>query len=208
MSLFKKMFRDKPTTSPYSARDSRQLDSTDDSTDNSGPVTRGAARREVVHVVLRETMRHHGIPSDWIESKTLSMMSGDKVTGTYVTLVVRDGFDRLLPYIPAFQASFRNALERFDPRLTDWLRGLAWEFEGDLGSPETMPPAKTWATPAQAPAAPQTEEVDASAAAALASADDDLQNDLKALFAIRDAALSEASGKGTPTDFQETRPGI
>lgn len=203
MSLFKKMFRDKPATSPYSARDSRHLDDDDDGADNSGPVTRGAARREVVHVVLRETMRHHGIPSDWIESKTLTMMSGDRATGTYVTLVVRNGFDRLLPYIPAFQASFRHALERFDPRLNDWLRGLAWEFEGNLGASDGMPPAKNWSNsaPAPQPAADVPSKAEA-------DVDDDLQSDLKALFAIRDAALSEAKGQGTPTDFQETRPGV
>jgi len=192
MSLFKKMFRDKPPASVYSSRDSRPMNSTDDS----APASRGNSRREVVHVVLRETMRQHGIPSDWIDCRTLSMVSGDKSTGTYVTLVVHDGHDRLLPYVPAFQASLRKALERFDPRVGDWLRGLAWQFEGGESSPAAMPPATSWygSTPGM-----EVKEFESDA---------QLQSDLQALFAIRDAALSEAKSQSPQTDFQQTQRGL
>ncbi len=199
MSLFKKMFRDKPPASVYSSRNSRPLDGTDDSTDDSGPVSRGNSRREIVHVVLRETMRQHGIPSDWIECRTLSMVSGSRSTGTYVTLIVRGGHDRLLPYVPAFQASLRKALERFDPRVGDWLRGLAWQFEDDEATPPAaMPPANSWFTPSSGL---EVKEVDA-------ASDADLQSDLQALFAIRDAALSEAKGQAGDMDFQQTQRGL
>ncbi len=193
MSLFRKMFRDKPPASVYSSRDSQP----DDSTDDSGPTSRGNSRREVVHVVLRETMRQHGIPSDWIECRTLSMVSGTRSTGTYVTLIVRGGHDRLLPYVPAFQASLRKALERFDPRVGDWLRGLAWQFEDGEATPEAMPAADSWFSPARGL---EVKEVDA-------ATDADLQSDLQALFAIRDAALSEAKGQSGPVDFQQTQRG-
>jgi hypothetical protein len=195
MSLFKKMFRDKPPASVYSSRDASPLDSTDDS----GPASRGNSRREVVHVVLRETMRQHGIPSDWIECRTLSMVSANKTTGTYVTLIVRDGHDRLLPYVPAFQASFRKALERFDPRVGDWLKGLAWQFEdGEATAPAAMPAAGSWFAPSTGL---EVKELDA-------AGDEDLQSDLQALFAIRDAALSEAKERGAPLDFQQTQRGL
>lgn len=192
MSLFKNLFREKPPTSVYSSRDSRPLDSTDDS----APSSRGNSRREVVHLVLRETMRQHGIPSDWIECRTLSMVSGHKATGTYVTLIVRDGHDRLLPYVPAFQASFRAALERFDPRVGEWLRGLAWQFEGAESTPAGMPPANSWFAP---PVGMEVKEVEDDA---------QLQSDLQALFAIRDAALSEAKSQQPASDFQQTQRGF
>lgn len=194
MSLFKKMFGDKPPTSVYSSRDPHPLDSTDDSQ----PSSRGSSRREVVHIVLRETMRQHGIPSDWIEGRTLSMVSSHKATGTYVTLVVRDGFDRLLPYVPAFQASFRKALERFDPRVGEWLRGLAWQFEAEEVPPGAMPAAHSWLSPA---AGLEVKEFSS-------ASDADLQSDLQALFAIRDAALSEAKASPANADFQQTQRGL
>lgn len=196
MSLFKKMFRDKPATSVYSSRDSAPLDSTDSSSPNS----RISSRREVLHIVLRETMRQHGIPSDWIECRSLSMVSANKSTGTYVTLIVRNGHDRLLPYVPAFQASFRKALERFDPRLGDWLRGLAWQFELDEANPADMPTSGAWTGASDGM---EVKEVEAQG-----GGDADLESDLQALFAIRDAALNEAKGEAGPTEFQPTQRGL
>ncbi len=32
-----------------------------------GAAARTAVRRELIQVTLRETMRHHGVPSDWLE---------------------------------------------------------------------------------------------------------------------------------------------
>jgi len=37
--------------------------------------SRNAPRRELVQVVLRDTMRKHGIPSDWIECRILSSVN-------------------------------------------------------------------------------------------------------------------------------------
>src|SRR5690242_8682808 len=73
--------------------------------------SRNAPRRELVHVVLRETMRKHGIPSDWIESRSLSTATPDgQKSGMHVQLLVRKGDQQLLPYVHAFQESFRSEL--------------------------------------------------------------------------------------------------
>lgn len=184
MSLLKKMFGSKPAGASYS-RASQPPDSIDDSSLGS----RNAARRDLVHVALRDAMLRHGIPSEWIECRTLSMVQSNKSTGTYVTLIVRGGQDRLLPYVLAFQASLRQELERFDPRLDDWLRGLAWQFEDAAGAPA---------------GAPAGASIPGMEVAETAEVDDDLQRDLQALFAIRDAAI--AGGKeGPTTDFQPTQ---
>ena len=39
----------------------------------------------------------------------------------HVQFIVRDGTDRLLVYVPAFQRSFMTEINRFDPRAEDWL---------------------------------------------------------------------------------------
>jgi len=122
-----------------------------------------------------------------------------------VTLIVRGGQDRLLPYVPAFQTSLRQALERFDPHVNDWLRGLAWEFEG-------TPAAEPAAVPVSAPAPLSIPgglsaglEVRELGEQPAAAEEDDLEKDLRALFAIRDAALAGRPDPAPP--FEATRPG-
>ncbi|TFY96734.1 hypothetical protein [Ramlibacter rhizophilus] len=136
--------------------------------------SRSVPRREVVHVVLRETMRQHAIPMDWIECRTLGVVQSGQSSGTYVTLIVKGGQERLLAYVPAFQASFRQALLRFDPLASEWLRGLAWQFDFDPAAPGPQPASE--AEPTRSGDAP-------------ADADEELASDLQALYAIRDAAL-------------------
>lgn len=207
------MFGEKSAGDPGASRPpraSRRADSPDSHFD-SAPASRGGSRRDIVHVVLRETMRQHGIPSDWIECRTLSMVRADRSSGTYVTLIVRGGQDRLLPYVPAFQASLRQALARFDPHLDDWLRSLAWEFEGAAAAD----PAPLDSRPAPIARGDlqrglEVRELGDPAAAmppgsTPAASADDLEADLRALFAIRDAALAER--EDARPEFQATRPG-
>ena len=154
--------------------------------------SRNAPRRELVQVVLRETMRQHGIPSDWIDCRILSVVSRRKTSGMHVHFVMRDGHDRLLTYIPAFQSSFKAAIEKFEPRASDWLLSLSWQLDGITeASGPGMPDPGSWAARGK-PAA---------------SEDDEVMQDLKALFAIRDAALEQAA-RGEQPDFEPTRPGV
>jgi hypothetical protein len=128
----------------------------------------------------------------------------------------------MLHYVFAFQDSFQTELARFEPRASDWLMSLGWEFQGDKLS-AAAPDAASWKPPAQsAPAgaaAARAPLVDAKArafaptadelASDLPRSDDDMQRDLAALFAIRDAALADAANKPRPPqrpDFEPTRP--
>mgnify|MGYP001616975846 CR=1 FL=1 len=220
MSLFKRIFRDKAGAEPSQPASSSGFEDSDQDAVEDEP-SRGPGRREAVHMVLRETMRQHGIPADWIEGRTLKLVDPVRATaGTYVTLVIKGGQDRLLTYVPAFQASFREALARFDPRVFDWLRGVNWEFADGSAAPAAAQPKAKAAALAPGPAP----------ALALAPADpppnsgfdpppslipapqsppeaDEHERDLQALFAIRDAALRPSDGPpAAPDDFQTTRP--
>src|SRR6185436_9135392 len=93
--------------------------------------TKESHRRELLQVVLRETMRQHGVPSDWIEFRILNGIQPNRNPGLHAEFIVRDGQDRLLTYVFAFQESFRIELARLDPRCADWLISLAWEFVDD-----------------------------------------------------------------------------
>lgn len=166
---------------------------------------RNAPRRELVQVVLRDTMRKHGIPSDWIECRVLSVMSVSRGTGMHLLLLVRHGDDRLATYVHAFQASFMEELLKFEPKAADWMFSLSWQFESKPtpGHAE-MPEPASWQGAAAAHAPAGMEPATAS------PEEDELQADLDALFAIRDAALKAPGdaqdADGQRPDFEDTRP--
>lgn len=197
-----------------------------ESTSNELEGSRNAPRRELVQVILRDTMRKHGIPSDWIECRILSTVSRSGRTGLHVNFVVRQAHDQLLGYVFAFQESFQTELGRFDPRARDWLVSLGWEFQGHKQA-ALMPEPGRWASASgRAPLAQAGSlaplidpagksrafaPTDDQMAAELPKSDDEIQRDLEALFAIRDAALADAARKPQPADddrpdFQPTQP--
>ena len=189
---------------------STQFHESEPDSDDSQP-SRNATRRELVQVVLRDTMRKHGVPSDWVECRILSAVTRTGRAGLHVNFVVRQAHDRLITYVFAFQDSFERELARFDPRARDWLLSLGWEFQ-DFNAAE-MPDPRSWvqsapaplaAVPAPAPSAPAPLEMEAP------KTDEDVERDLKALFAIRDAAMAEtarqALARDGHADFQATQP--
>ena len=160
--------------------------------------------------------------------------------------IVRDGVDRLLAYVPAFQTSFLREIARIDPRVDDWLFSVSWQFlhfnEKVAG---VMPDPAMWAgTTAGAllqPSAPTAVQPPVSIAGSQPGAkpaptprpsgkeapvqparsgsgtppsagDEDVMEDLQALYAIRDASMRQgrsnsATGPAGEKDFESTRPG-
>ncbi len=253
MQLIKKMFGRASDVAP--ATESAQFQDSDSSTDAG---SRNAPRRELVQVVLRDSMRRHGIPSAWIDCRILSVVTRTQRTGIHVQLIVRDGIDRLLTYVPAFQTSFMDEITRFDPRVDDWLFSVSWQFlnlnsnkvaglmpdpavwaattaasplqaqaqaqapatrrattpgAGALApedaAPVPVPAAAPVARPAAGPTPPPPVPTAAQVAAASAR-DEEVLEDLQALYAIRDAALRQsrpaATGPAGEKDFQSTDP--
>lgn len=185
--------------------------------DSDHPASRNGPRRELVQVVLRDTMRKHGIPSDWIECRMLSSVNRTGKHGLHVNFVVKQAHERLLAYVFAFQDSFDRELARFDSRARDWLLSVGWEFQGFNAA--EMPDPKTWAQSGPAPlgqagwAAPDGNfgEAQDTVAEEPPKADEDIQRDLQALFAIRDAAIADTvpgrkRGAEGHVDFQSTQP--
>lgn len=170
-----------------------------------------ASRLDRLKRVLRETMRRHAVPSDWIECRgvTVRLPRGDD--GLQVVFVVRPGQARevMLTYIPAFQASVHAELLRIDPKCGQWLLGMAWQFDGidaKDGGTSLLPksPPRSGPAPLSPVSTPAPLELNLPAAPRQPKPDDEaaVREDLEALFAIRDAALR---AQGTP-DFEPTRP--
>lgn len=221
MGIIKRIFKgkDKEGGEPHSAPASIQFHETDSAGDDDSGASRNASRRELVQVILRDTMRKHGIPSDWVDLRMLSTTTKAGRQGLHVSFIVKQAHDRLLTYVFAFQDSFTRELARFEPRASDWLLGLAWEFEGYV-TPQraAMPDPKVWI--ASGPAAIEPTAATAQSFAPTmdpmdmdplppAREADDVEEDLQALFAIRDAALARTEPEAPEEqDFEATRPGF
>jgi hypothetical protein len=250
MQLIKKMFGRAPGTEPAPGSESAQFRESEDSGSEGG--SRNAPRRELVQVVLRDSMRRHGIPSAWIDCRILSVVTRSQRSGMHVQFIVRDGIDRLLTYVPAFQTSFMDEIARFDPRVDDWLFSVSWQFHNLAKVASLMPDPALWSRatgaaplqstapaplaapapvqpaaatppptaapaaapsprPAAAPAPTQPNAARPSQGVADAPRDDEVMEDLQALYAIRDAALRQgrpdAVGPAGEADFESTHPG-
>ena len=155
------------------------------------PRSANAPRRELVHVVLRDTMRKLAIPSDWIDCRILSVVTRRHKAGIHVQFIVRHGEEKLLPYVRAFQDTFWSELEKFEAKPRDWLFSVAWQFEGDRASGSTVLPAgweEDTLPPDDARSARELQDEE----------DEELETDLQALYAIRDAALSPPAEQPEP----------
>ena len=182
MGLLKKLFRGRGGSQESSPR-FHESDAA-----ASQPASANAPRRDLIQVVLRDSMRKHGIPSDWMECRILSVVTRQRKSGVHVQLIVRQGEERLLEYVHPFQETFWKELEKFDAKPREWLFSLAWQFDGDHGAnggvvvPAADAAAEGWSDDTQPPEH-DTQPPD--------DHPDQLASDLQALYAIRDAAMSE-----------------
>jgi hypothetical protein len=118
----------KPSRTTTTTGSSSQFAESQSATSLDKTRSRNAPRRDLVRVVLRETMRKHGIPSDWIDCRSLSVLTRHHKSGMHVQFLVRKADHQLLPYVHAFQESFWENLLRIDPAARDWLFSVGWEF--------------------------------------------------------------------------------
>lgn len=206
MGLLNKLLRSEQRHGPASVLpSSTQFLDSEPAQEAEASVARTSVRRELVQVTLRETMRRHAVPSDWLEVRMLPVVSRKNKSGLHVQLVVRQGQGSLLTYIPAFQSSFMAEIEKIDPRAWDWLISISWQFAAITStSAGEAPVGADWRMAATAAAAAAGE----SPAQAAAPQDNDVEQDLQALFAIRDAALQGGAAPDEQRpDFEPTHPG-
>jgi hypothetical protein len=110
-----------------------------------------ALRRQLVHVLLRDVLRRHGIPSALVECQMLVVSSRSRGPGMYVRLVLRQWDERLVRYAFAFQKALMADILRFEPQASEWLHGVSWQFEFGGSCPYLeLPDQSFWQEPAAA----------------------------------------------------------
>ncbi len=203
---------------PASSRPHSQLASGHSQHSRGAQASDNASRRELLRVVLRETLNRHGIPADWLGADLLVATSRTGERGLHWRLVVRHWDPRLLTHGFALQQSLIKRMTTYDPLAGNWLMGISWQFAlpDEFISPP-MPHPGLWTadpptprpTPLQAVsgglanviAGPVRIADHASPAAGVGS---DVRADLDQLLAVRDRDFKQHR-EGAP-DHEATQP--
>lgn len=102
-------------------------------------------RRELIRVVLKDTLRLHGIPLGWLACEVSTIARASDEEELHVQLVVMKWNEQLLRYAPALQQQLLLGLDRFDPSVDHSKYIVSWRFSPDCGCPFTrMPDSKFW----------------------------------------------------------------
>lgn len=158
-------FRSPSPTDPSSRPDFAVSRMTEESPVTIEDGSDNALRRQLVHVLLRDVLRRHGIPAPLVECQMLVVSSRSRGPGMYVRLVLKQWDERLVRYAFAFQKALKADILRFEPQANEWLHGVSWQFEFGESCPYAKLPDKTfWQTPA-----PQAASSGAATAAAAAT---------------------------------------
>lgn len=119
-----------------------------------GAADRTAKRRELVRVVLRDTLRKHGIPTDWIGFEITPLGNSADGDMHLVHLVVLTWHEHLMDYAPVLQEQLWLGLSRFAPDTDRTQFTLGWKFSPECGCPvDAMPEPAFWSDRKSAPIA-------------------------------------------------------
>lgn len=120
----------------------------------------GNSRRELIRVVLKDTLRLHGIPLGWLACEVIVIRRASNAEEVHIQLVITKWNEQLLRYAPALQQQLLLGLDRFDPSVDHSSYVVSWRFSSDCGCPfPMMPPPTFWTKSAVAAPAPAEEPV-------------------------------------------------
>lgn len=90
-----------------------------------------ASRKQLLAVVLRETLLRNSVPNDALGMEFFRTIdrAGARTDGIHVRLVVRDGHPHLPSRMLALEQDFRRRVALIDYRASEWLQGVTWQFE-------------------------------------------------------------------------------
>lgn len=103
-------------------------------------------QRELVRVVLKDTLRKNGIPAGWIGCEVTGITHRNMDDELFVHLIVMEGNEALLQYAPALQRDLMQGLDRFEPNVDHSNYVVSWLLSPDCGFKRTsLPEPSFWA---------------------------------------------------------------
>lgn len=116
--------------------------------ESSRPSTYGSppelSGREVIRVVLRDTLRRNGIPTDWLGSQIATHARAGQAPAHQIQLVVLKWHEGLLRFAPLLQQQVLQTLQQFDPQSDHSGNTVVWSFAPNCGCPYTTLPAPSY----------------------------------------------------------------
>jgi hypothetical protein len=171
-----------------------------------------SVRKDLLKLVLRETLTRNGIPGTWMAVELLRTANAKKEQGVHVRFLVRQWVPKLLEYGPALEQEFVHRLVLLDPMARGWLMGFSWQFAmEDTSVCPPMPHPASWTAPREIESRPAVEAASADGSGDIIEGPvmiqkpvDDVRADLERLFALRDDDMKRHH-HGDDT-FAPTRP--
>lgn len=102
-------------------------------------------RRELIRVVLKDTLRLHGIPLGWLACEVIFIARSPSEEQLHIQLVLIKWNEQLLRYAAALQQQLLLGLDRFDPSVDHSKYIFSWRFAPDCDCPfPLMPEPTSW----------------------------------------------------------------
>ncbi|MBA3059251.1 MAG: hypothetical protein KJ614_02860 [Gammaproteobacteria bacterium] len=102
-------------------------------------------RRELIRVVLKDTLRLHGVPFGLLACEVIIVARAPGEEELHIQLVMMKWNEQLLRYASALQQQLRLGLDRFDPSIDHSRYIFSWRLSPDCGCPfPFMPDPKSW----------------------------------------------------------------
>jgi hypothetical protein len=169
-------------------------------------------RKEVLKLVLRETLQRNGIPDTWLSADLLRTASQRREPGIHVRMLIKHWDPRILHHGVALEQEFYKRLLGMDPLAVNWLMGFSWQFAmEDLSRCPPMPHPGSWTAPQTLDTVPPEDRPTTRSGdiiegpVMIPKSEDDVRADLERLLALRDDDLKR-HGTGTGDGFAPTRP--
>jgi len=169
-----------------------------------------SVRKDLLKLVLRETLTRNGIPQVWVAADMLRTTSPKREQGIHMRFILRVWEPRLLVSGPALEHEFLQRLLLLDPLANNWLMGFSWQFSlPDSHVPGPMPHPGSW-TAAREPQRqmalpPETKPGDIiEGPVVIPKPAEDVRADLERLLAARDEDMKRHAQAGD--QFAPTRP--
>ena len=176
--------------------------------------SQNTTRRELLRVVLRDTLTRHGIPSAWVTAELLNSTSRAGERGVHWRLHIRHWDARLPAHAVALQNALIKRVMTFDPMASAWLSGISWQFSlADESQCPALPNPTSWTmqprAPRVEPGAPASAGMPLQIGGATVDPRDtrEAHADLGNLLAARDADFRKHAGaEGSPRTWASTEP--
>lgn len=146
MSFLKRIFSNAAPAGSPASQPASQHSLPASSLNTKSPMSQeNSTRREVLRLVLRDTLNRTGIPTSWIGADLLAATSRGREPGIHVRLLLKHWDPRLMMHGIAFENAFTKRVLTLDPSADRWLIGISWQFSlADESGCPALPHPGVW----------------------------------------------------------------